>query len=855
MADSLSALPRTRVGRTFELTPSAAATVRTEIARARGNEVCFVAAVDNQGLVDTPRVVARGNAHAVLAAARDAESGTLLIHNHPSGELTPSDADLKVAAQLYARGIGLAIVDNAACELYVVAEPAGAEELQPIDEAAVEAVLAPGGAISRAHPLYEDRPSQREMARAVARVYNNGGVGVFEAGTGTGKSVAYLVPAIAWAVANRERTVVSTNTINLQEQLVGKDLPFLRRALGAPFRFALVKGRGNYVSIRRARLAAAGQGALFEDGQQAELRALTKWLEHTEEGSRQDLPFEPSAELWEEVASDSDVCLRARCPHFEQCFFQRSRRAAASADVLVVNHHLLFSDLAVRRLQDNYTAQAVLPAYRRVVLDEAHNLEDAATEHLGVQATRRGVLRLLGRLERRGRGALPAIEQRLRTQKNDLLREDALRHVARVRERVERAREQTLDFFARLEQLILDAPDGVLRLEEGFAAQPDWVEGPAAVLEGLESVLDEIARGLVGVRERVRQDRGWAESLEESLVELHGLETRVRGVVEALATVFHTHQDAFPLVRWLERRGGANGREAGIAARAAPIDLAPALRDALFDRVDTAVLTSATLATRNGFGFVRDRLGLGAGLRVQEGLYASPFDFATQTLLAVPTDVPVPQGEHSSRFDDAIGRVIEDMARASDGGLFALFTSYRSLRAVAALLRRRGTATRWPLFVQGEAARSKLLGDFTGSGRGILLGVASFWEGVDVPGEPLRGLLLTKLPFKVPGEPLTAARLEAIENDGGNSFRDYMLPHAALRLKQGFGRLIRTRADRGGIVLLDRRVLEKSYGRYFLGSLPPAPLRTGPWAELAAELRAFYAGTPVAGEAITPIVV
>ncbi|MGH7506825.1 MAG: ATP-dependent DNA helicase, partial [Longimicrobiales bacterium] len=285
------------------------------------------------------------------------------------------------------------------------------------------------------------------------------------------------------------------------------------------------------------------------------------------------------------------------------------------------------------------------------------------------------------------------------------------------------------------------------------------------------------------------------------------------------------------------------------------IDLAPALRDALFDRVDTAVLTSATLATRNGFGFVRDRLGLGAGLRVQEGLYASPFDFATQTLLAVPNDVPVPHGEHSSRFDDAIGRVIEDMARASDGGLFALFTSYRSLRAVAALLRRRGTATRWPLFVQGEAARSKLLGDFTGSGRGILLGVASFWEGVDVPGEPLRGLLLTKLPFKVPGEPLTAARLEAIENDGGNSFRDYMLPHAALRLKQGFGRLIRTRADRGGIVLLDRRVLEKSYGRYFLGSLPPAPLRTGPWAELAAELRAFYAGTPVAGEAITPIVV
>src|SRR5690606_14752350 len=211
---------------------------------------------------------------------------------------------------------------------------------------------------------------------------------------------------------------------------------------------------------------------------------------------------------------------------------------------------------------------------------------------------------------------------------------------------------------------------------------------------------------------------------------LQGLENRVRSAVESFATVFRSAPDPFPLVRWIERRGGGNGREASVAARAAPIDLAPALRDALFERVDTAVLTSATLATRAGFGFVRERLGLGAGLRVREAAYASPFDFATQTLLAVPTDVPAPAGEHSARFDEAIGRVIDDMARASDGGLFALFTSYRSLRAVADLLRRRGTHGRWPLFVQGEAARSKLLAEFTANGRGVLLGVASFWEGV-----------------------------------------------------------------------------------------------------------------------------
>lgn len=829
--------------------------LRAEIARARGNEVCFVATVDDNGLVVDPRAVARGHATGVLAAARDAQPGSLLIHNHPSGDLTPSEADLQVAARLYAQGIGLAIVDNAACELYVVVEPAASDELTPIEETDVEAVLAPGGAISNAHPLYEDRPTQREMARAIARSYNDGGVGVYEAGTGTGKSVAYLVPAIAWAVTNRERTVVSTNTINLQEQLVGKDLPFLRRALGAPFRFALVKGRGNYVSIRRARLAALGQTQLFDDGQQAEMRALLEWLETTRDGSRQDLPFEPSAELWDEVASDADVCLRARCPHFEQCFYQRSRREAASADILVVNHHLLFSDLAVRRLQGNYTEPAVLPAYRRVVLDEAHNLEDAATEHLGAQVTRRGVLRLLSRLERRGRGALPAIESKLKAQRDDLLRGDALQHLTHVRERVERAREQALDFFVRLEQMTWSSWDGVVRLEEGYAADRDWTEGPGIVLGGLQSVLEEVARGINGLRERVQQDRRWAESLEESLVELQGLESRVRAAAESLATVFRTTPDPFPLVRWIERRGGGSGREASVAARAAPIDLAPALRDALFERVDTAILTSATLATRAGFGFMRERLGLGAGLRVREAAYESPFDFGRQTVLAVPTDLPSPQGDENARFDEVIGTVIEDMARASDGGLFALFTSYRSLRNVAATLRERGTGGRWPLFVQGEAARARLLSEFTASGRGILLGVASFWEGVDVPGDPLRGLLITKLPFKVPGEPLTAARLEAIDREGGNSFRSYMLPHAALRLKQGFGRLIRSRADRGAIVLLDRRVLEKSYGRYFLESLPPAPLHTGPWAGLAAGLRSFYAGSPVAGEATEPVIV
>jgi ATP-dependent DNA helicase DinG len=830
----------------LQFEPRAAARIRAEIARAGGNEVCFIAAITDAGLISAPRVVARGHATAVLAAVRDAEPGSLVLHNHPSGELSPSDADLAVAAELYAGGLGLAIVDNDAERLYVIVAPPRLTALELLDVDAIAAQLGPGGLLAGAHPAYEDRPTQQDMARAVARSYNEGGIALAEAGTGTGKSVAYLIPAIEWAVRNRERTVVSTNTINLQEQLVGRDLPFLRSALALPFRFALVKGRGNYVSIRRALLAAGAADSLFDTGQRRDIDAIVSWLETTGDGSLQDLAFEPAAEVWDEVASESDVCMRARCPHFDRCFYQRARRDANAADILVVNHHLLFSDIAVRRLHGNYGGSAVLPPYRRVVLDEAHNLEDAATSHLGVRVTRRGMYRVLGRLERRGKGVLPYLELKLSLHTADLLQQDALKVVSgSLRPDVERARELTTDLFSRFDALLDATPDGVLRLEEGFAAEPVWADTISPVIDGLLMVLDRIGRGMDRVRAIIDTDRKLVEQLTEQVVELTGLQHRVDSAAAALRTAFVPSQEPVPLVRWLERRGREErgSRMRNIAANAAPIDLAGLLRESLFEPVHTTVLTSATLTTRDSFEFLRRRLGIDAGVRATESVHPSPFDFETQTLLAVPTDVPDVR-EGSQQFASAVASITEDHARLTDGGLFVLFTSYGALRSVVQELNRRGTSLRWPLFVQGEAPRAALLERFTAANRGILLGVSSFWEGVDVPGDPLRGLIITKLPFKVPSEPLTAARIEAIESNGGNSFYDYMLPHAALRLKQGFGRLIRTRTDRGAVVILDSRLLNRSYGRYFLASLPPAPLVTGSWAELRERLRSFYDESP-----------
>lgn len=826
------------------LSADAAAFCRREIERARGNEVCFVARIAEGGEVVEPRVVARGHASAVLALVKNPELGGLLLHNHPSGVLEPSEADFGVAARLWEQGLGFGIIDNAATELYVVIEPPEPDSSDPIDLDGLDHELGPSGALARRHPRYEDRPQQRELSRMIGALYNGGGVGVAEAGTGTGKSVAYLLPAIKWAVQNRERTVVSTNTINLQEQLVEKDLPMLRRALGETFRYTLVKGRRNYVSIRRLELAHDNAAALFDTEKQAELMGLVDWAQQTRDGSLSDLSFRPSSEVWDEVASESDVCLRAKCPHFEECFYQRARREAASADIVVVNHHLLFSDLAVRRAQGNYTAPAVLPQYKRLILDEAHNLEEAATSHLGATISRRGLFRTLRRLESRGKGLLPAFRNGLQECRNDLLGASAIDLIDdRLLPALEGARERAGSVFSFLEDVFAGGQP-VLRLEEDFERHPVWPLGLDEALSGLLDNLGSLLEGMETLRERVSVDQAIRDDLEPQLLELRGAANRVQSATDALRAALRPPEDKLKMVRWMERQPPRDGREGNLTLNAAPLDLSSVLREAVFEKVPTVILASATLATQGNFRFVRQRLGLTALLeedvRVQEAVFPSPFDYASQAMIVVPTDLPIPAGEHDPRHDEATVRAVIEHARISDGGLFVLFTSYRALRHVATELRKRRIDLEWPLFVHGEGSRGQLVERFAASGRGILLGTTSFWEGVDVQGSALRGLIIPKLPFKVPTEPVTAARIEAIEAAGGNSFVQYMLPTAAIRMKQGFGRLIRSRADHGVVMLLDGRIAKKSYGRYFLDSLPDAPVVKAPWRDVKERMLRFY---------------
>lgn len=810
--------------------------MRAAIRLAGGREVCFVCTLDSAGVIQTARTVARGDSRSVLALPGFANRGEMLVHNHPSGLLDPSPPDYEVAARIADDGIGFAIIDNAARELYVVIEVPARAEHTPIEPSRIDRDLGPGGAIARQLARYEDRPSQREMAMEIARLYNDGGVGLLEAGTGVGKSLGYLVPALRWAGANRERTVVSTNTINLQEQLVGKDLPFLARAIDdQPVRFALLKGWRNYLCLVRLEQARASGNALFEDGLQRELDAIQSWAERTRDGSLSDLTIAPRSEVWDEVAAEPDLCQRARCPAYDKCFLFKARKEAAQADVIVVNHHLLLSDLAVRRVSGNWGDAAVLPAYTRLVIDEGHHLEDAAAAHLGSTVSRRSLQRLFNRLDRRGKGLLSALVMRLAAA-SDLLSVASLDVVTtRLAPAVHGAREKSAALFDLLEVFLQESGESVVRLTDDFATHPIWRAGLRVALENTLGEIELLSEGLQLVRERLETASRPDESVMPLLNEMRAVIRRLQLAGDGLRRALDPGTGE-PTVRWIESRG----RERAVSVSTVPLDLAPILRDDLFKRVATAVVTSATLAADGRFEFLTNRLGLDdPELEPRTGIFASPFRYREQAVLAVPTDVPAPNVDASGHFA-SVARVTVDLATAANGGMFVLFTSHRDVRAMAAELRARGLDRRWPILVHGDETRDTLLARFRDSGGAVLVGTSSFWEGVDVPGDALRALLIAKLPFRVPTEPITAAHCEAIEARGGNAFSEYMLPHAALRLKQGFGRLIRTSVDRGVVVIADPRVITKSYGRGLLEGLPPAHRVVGRWSDLIASIRTFY---------------
>lgn len=795
--------------------------MRAAIEEAGGREVVFLLHLGEDGVAESFRVVARGRLDQVPAPLAELERGDLIVHNHPSGLLEPSEADLRVAAELAGVGVGSGIVDNEVEGLYVIVEPTTIPPIRPIDVAALAATLEPGGALEAGMADYEARESQVEMLRAVARAFNDELPTLVEAGTGVGKSFAYLVPAFAWAGQNAERVVISTATINLQQQLVEKDVPAVRRLLGSPVEAALLKGRGNYLC--RIRLdEALEEDALFQETDE-ELTAIRDWAGNSATGSRDDLSFMPSEDVWSRVNSDPDACAGSRCRKRDDCFLMRSRKLAARAGILIVNHHLLFSDLALRLGGFGFDATAILPPFKRVIFDEAHNIERSATSYFSESFSRFSVLKLTGRLLRTRRNRRLGLLLQLQRILDHPRMGELPDLIARAREYGEALNAAALAALGRE-----SAARVVRRTPDDFEGGPPQAAGALVAMDealtgrlaDLEQCLLDISMALADVFRELSE-----EQLELPVVhELRPVVRRLEGVASLSAAfrAFSADRAGRPeeesdasKVYWLER-ATTSGGEPFVRFTVSPLEIGAVMREAVLEPFPTVVFTSATLTVGAGFAFFASRIGLDTEERAELAL-PSPFAFHERVLLAVPTDAPLPE---APSYRDFVARFLGDLVTLSEGRALLLFTSYEMLRVAFDEIRPRLAELGITVLRQGDDDRGRLLERFRTDAASVLFATDSFWEGVDTPGEALTVVGITRLPFRVPTHPIVVARMEAIRARGGNPFMELSLPEAVMRLKQGFGRLMRRGTDRGVVVITDGRILKKQYGSIFLASLP-----------------------------------
>jgi ATP-dependent DNA helicase DinG len=642
----------------------------------------------------------------------------------------------------------------------------------------MQSIFGPDGLIAKTHPEYEHRPGQIAMAEAVLRAFEEKRHLIVEAGTGTGKTLAYLVPAIAAACGSGARIVISTGTKNLQEQLMDKDIPFLQETLPARFRAAVMKGRGNYACLHRIKRA---ESMPFLEGleQIDQFDEVFHWVTRTETGDRAELSNLPeNLPFWRHIDARSDTCLGQQCPDFDPCFITRMRQRAIDADVIVVNHHLFFADLALR----NGAYGAVLPDYAAVILDEAHQIEDVASEYFGTGVSNYQVDDLLRDV------SYLKVEDR-----------ESQKELTRVSARIQR--------FADLFWISFQEGRG---LEGRFTLKPR----PVAQVANLRSEFSEDEESQTN---NLRYNDAYValdtvlHRLETTLAVLQDAEADAENLLRRARQLrfdlnFIVKAEDKQFVYWVERRGR------GVFLRASPIDVSGMLQDKLFEKVPTVVLTSATLSSAGNFRFIRDRLGLDEG---EEMIAESMFDFENQAILYLPSQMPDPR---SPQWGAAAAAEVIKIISATEGRAFVLSTSFAGMNE---MFERVASQIDYPCLVQGSASKSELLKKFRATPNAVLFATSSFWQGVDVRGEQLSCVIIDKLPFAVPSDPIVAARQRHIEEQGGSSFYEYSVPQAIISLKQGLGRLIRSTTDRGVLAVLDPRLRTKMYGQQFLKSLPP----------------------------------
>ena len=702
-------------------------------------------------------------------------------------------------------------------------------EYKAVDELEAGNYISRGGPLSKLSDSFEERPIQVQLLQNIVKAFNEEKIAVFEAGTGVGKSYSYLIPSVLWALLNHERVVVSTGTINLQQQLCEKDIPAVEKIIGKKFKYVLLKGRQNYICKRRLNDAASILD-LFE-GESEELKKIAEWAENSPSGSKSDMTFLPSESVWSKVNSESDACMGKKCPFFGECFVMKVRKEAALSNLLVVNHHLLFADIESRLSGAGYEDAAVLPPYHHIIFDEAHGIENAATSFFSESVNRFKINKLINQMYR----------HRKNSESGHLC---SLAILSSNEEKASEAYELTNKIKLALTNVEIAAKDLLAReytMRLYDATARDF--GPLLVSIGqLTRALGTFNDVIREVMEGVSDDDKDAPCYWESKVILRHLDSYV-----ILLKNFALWDEKRDEVFWIQKkrlppdmvRDGSDAEY--VILTQTPLDISHLMNEGVFEPMSTVVCTSATLKTGRDFNYWMRRTGvtLSGQDRILKGEFPSPFPYDKNMLFAVPSDAPLPD---EIQFQQWLEMAVPRLIQAAAGRTLVLFTSYESLKSAHRTVQAsmRGFAGR--IMKQGDDDNSKLLEAFKKEKESVLFATDSFWQGVDIPGESLSQVVIVKLPFTVPNDPVFVARAEAIAKRGGSSFMELSVPEAVIKFRQGIGRLIRRSDDKGVVVVLDRRIYEKRYGSVFIASMPECKQLYQPLSEISRRINSFIFG-------------
>ena len=702
---------------------------------------------------------------------------------------------------------------------------------EKLDGLALAEMLQPGGALAGLKPDFETREPQVDMLAEVVEGFNEDRIVVVEAGTGVGKSLAYLIPAFAWVLQNEERVIISTATINLQRQILNKDIPLVRELFadegGKDLKIVIAKGRNHYLCADRLADYVAEKGLFAEE----QLEKIRQWAEHTDTGDLSDMEFKPDDLLWSQVNSDHDSCPDSRCRQGGGCFLQKARWNMANARIIVTNHHLLFADLAIRNEGFGPDMTVILPAFQRLIIDEAHNVESAATSYFSEEFNRFHINKYANRLLRTSRGRQAGIIAHFRKAYKKASFPGIEEQLQSIREKAQELDSEVLPLlYQKLSFRLSPAPGPT-----GKHEVTPFENILQSKLLLLQQSLQKCVQFLTTEYKRLDNEQNEDPRLAELRIIIRRLESTAQ--ICSDFQEFHHHPE---LVYWLEQRQ-TGGRDSFLHLTASPIEVGPILQDALFNKFPSIILTSATLSVDRSIQFWQQRVGVVEDDRLRFKLLDSPFDYPNRSLLAIPTDAPEPTtDEYLVWLKNFLPRILA----ISEGHALLLFTSYKMLNDIYGHCKPILQAGGISCFRQGDDDRDRLMVRFRQDISSVLFATHSFWEGIDAPGDALKMLIICRLPFSVPSDPVLCARTDAIKERGGNPFFDLSLPEAIMKLKQGFGRLIRRKSDRGVVLMTDSRLVNKSYGRAFINSLPPARRLQGDADLLCKRIEAFLYPKP-----------